>query len=266
MRVKDWGKFQHFKDRRPPWIKLYRDILDDIEWHELDAVAAKVLVMIWLIASEGEDGELPQKRELAFRLRMKEKDLEEAVSKLGHWLVQDDISAISTRYQDDLPETEVETEKEEETEVETDQLSGKPDCDGEEPGVPENKADLPGGIFAYWQRVMDSPRSQLDAKRRKTIKAALKMGYSPHELCRAIRGCSLTPHNMGKNERGQKYNGIDLIFRSADQIDRFIANDSAPPKLSQSSGVAAQNDALVAAFLARDGENNADPMIIDMEH
>jgi hypothetical protein len=28
-RVKDWTKFQHFKDRRPPWIKLYRDILDN---------------------------------------------------------------------------------------------------------------------------------------------------------------------------------------------------------------------------------------------
>ena len=51
MKIKNWSQFQHFKDRRPPWIKLYRDILDDIEWHELDAKSAKVLVMLWLIAS-----------------------------------------------------------------------------------------------------------------------------------------------------------------------------------------------------------------------
>ena len=30
MRIKNWNRFQHFKDRKPPWIKLYRDILDDL--------------------------------------------------------------------------------------------------------------------------------------------------------------------------------------------------------------------------------------------
>jgi hypothetical protein len=112
MKIKNWSKFQHFKDRRPPWIKLYRDILDDIEWHELDARASKVLVMCWLIASEY-DGNLPDTKTLAFRLRMSEKDTKDCVSKLSHWLDQDDIAVISDVYQDDLLETERETEKEE---------------------------------------------------------------------------------------------------------------------------------------------------------
>ena len=109
--IKNWNKFQHFKDRRPPWIKLYRDLLDDLEWHQLDPLAAKVLVMLWLIASES-DGNLPEIKTLAFRLRMSEKDVAQSVSKLSHWLDQDDIKAISQRYQDDLPETETETKKE----------------------------------------------------------------------------------------------------------------------------------------------------------
>ena len=112
MKIKNWSKFQHFKDRRPPWIKLYRDILDDIEWHELDARASKVLVMCWLIASEY-DGNLPDTKTLAFRLRMSEKDTKDCVSKLSHWLDQDDIAVISDVYQHDLLETERETEKEE---------------------------------------------------------------------------------------------------------------------------------------------------------
>ena len=114
MKIKNWSQFQHFKDRRPPWIKLYRDILDDIEWHELDARSAKVLVMIWLIASES-DGCLPDTKKLAFRLRMTEKDTEASLSKLSHWLEQEDISVISGVYRDDLPETETETETEGET-------------------------------------------------------------------------------------------------------------------------------------------------------
>jgi hypothetical protein len=116
MKIKNWSKFQHFKDRKPPWVKLYRDLLDDIEWHELDPKAAKVLVMLWLIASE-EEGSIPPNKQLAFRLRMSEKETEVCISKLSHWLEQDDASVISTRYQDDAPETETETEKKTETDI-----------------------------------------------------------------------------------------------------------------------------------------------------
>ena len=111
MKIKNWSKFQHFKDRKPPWVKLYRDVLDDLEWHELDPLASKVLVMCWLIASEDE-GRLPNTKTLAFRLRMTEKQTLDAINKLSHWLEQDDINAISEQYQFDSLETERETETE----------------------------------------------------------------------------------------------------------------------------------------------------------
>lgn len=102
-RIKNWKQFQHFKDRRPPWIKLYRDILDDIEWHNLDPSSAKILVMLWLIASES-DGQLPSTPELAFRLRISESTIKSIILKLSHWLEHDDIATISEGYQNDLPE------------------------------------------------------------------------------------------------------------------------------------------------------------------
>ena len=114
MRIKNWTKFQHFKDRRPPWVKLYRDILDDLEWHELDPLAAKVLVMLWLIASEN-DGRIPDNKTLAFRLRLTELKTKEIIIKLSHWLEHDDINAISEQYQSDRPERETETETKKET-------------------------------------------------------------------------------------------------------------------------------------------------------
>lgn len=112
MKIKNWSKFQHFKDRKPPWVKLYRDVLDDMEWYELDPLASKVLVMCWLIASE-DDGRLPNIKTLAFRLRMSEKQTFDCINKLEHWLEQDDIVLISEEYQPDSLETEKETEKEE---------------------------------------------------------------------------------------------------------------------------------------------------------
>jgi hypothetical protein len=117
MRIKNWDRFQHFKDRKPIWIKLYRDLLDDLNWHNLDPKLAKALVMIWLIASE-DCGQLPEIKSLAFRLRMSEKDTKDIVTRLSAWLEQDDIDGISSVYQDDMPEKRrEETDKEKEIEA-----------------------------------------------------------------------------------------------------------------------------------------------------
>ena len=120
--VKNWHKFQHFKDRKPPWVKLYRDLLDDVNWHTLDPSAAKILVMLWLIASE-DNGKLPDAQTLSFRLRLTKTQVDKALSNLEHWL---DISVISEGYQEisatdiesarrDREREETEREKEAET-------------------------------------------------------------------------------------------------------------------------------------------------------
>ena len=131
MRIKNWKKFQHFRDRKPPWVKLYRDLLDDLEWHELDSKASKVLVMLWLIASEDE-GNIPPIKQLAFRLRMSEKDTEVCISKLSHWLEQGDNDTISPQYQDDAPETEGERELEKETDILCPPSGELPSCNHQE--------------------------------------------------------------------------------------------------------------------------------------
>lgn len=115
-RIKNWEQFQHFKDRLPPWIKVYRSLLDDPDWHALDGEDAKVLVMLWLVASEDKlkVGTLPASNKLAFRLRMNESTLIQTISRLYHWVEQVDINLISPRYRGDAPETETETETEEE--------------------------------------------------------------------------------------------------------------------------------------------------------
>ncbi|MFK0570602.1 hypothetical protein [Endozoicomonas sp.] len=79
-------------------------------------------------------------------------------------------------------------------------------------------------IFKFWQTTMNHPTAKLDEKRRKLIRNAIKTGYPINDLKTAILGCSLTPHNVGDNDRGQRYDGLHVIFKDADQIDRFIHN------------------------------------------
>lgn len=84
-RVKNWERFQQYKDRRPPWIKLYRDLLDDRDWFSLDGESSKRLILIWLIASEY-NGFLPDNRKLAFRLRCTIQEIEQTLLNLSGWL------------------------------------------------------------------------------------------------------------------------------------------------------------------------------------
>ncbi len=76
MKVKNWKKFQHFTDRRPVWIKLYREILDDLTINSLSSDAFKFMIQVWLIASET-DGNLPTSSEIAWRLRVSQKKCEQ---------------------------------------------------------------------------------------------------------------------------------------------------------------------------------------------
>ena len=111
IQIKNWKKFQHFKNRRPPWIKLHRDVLDD---HDINLISDRhfsFLIKLWLLASEDRDleGKLPEIKAIAWRLRMPEKDVSQLLCELGNWV---DISVISDRNQNGPSETETETEKE----------------------------------------------------------------------------------------------------------------------------------------------------------
>jgi len=90
------------------------------------------------------------------------------------------------------------------------------------------KRDDARDVFEHWQSVMNHKQAAFDDKRRSIIKKWLNH-YTVEQMRNAIDGCAVTPHNMGDNDRGQRYDGLELIFRNADQIDRFIRNCFDPP-------------------------------------
>jgi hypothetical protein len=53
--VKNFEKFQHYKDRAPPWIKLYNELLDDYDFACLQDASKMHLIAIWLLASRSEN-------------------------------------------------------------------------------------------------------------------------------------------------------------------------------------------------------------------
>lgn len=106
-------------------------------------------------------------------------------------------------------------------------------------------------VFEHWRTVMGHPRAVLDDKRRKLIEARLKDGYSAEDLCQAVTGCSLSPFNMGQNDSGSRYDGLELILRDSSKVDRFLAISRNPPRpLGKQGQIEARNQAAVDEFLS----------------
>lgn len=117
IRPRNWERFQHYKDRRPPWIKLHHTLVDDKEFHSLKGEDGKYLVLIWLIASE-DFGNLPPTEDLAWRLRLPIPQLEQLLARLNPWLSFDASKPLAEPEQVATPETETEAEAKSEKEGE----------------------------------------------------------------------------------------------------------------------------------------------------
>lgn len=133
--IKGWPRFQSYKDRRPPWIRLHRTLLDNYEFQAMSANARALLPMLWLLASEDENpvsGSLRIGYErITFRLRMDINDVISGVEECEnngfltterktisdtkplkyHACSETVTEALRNRYETVTPETETETEK-----------------------------------------------------------------------------------------------------------------------------------------------------------
>ena len=57
--IRNWSKFQHYKDRNPPWIKLSTSTFQNYEFSCLQDASKLLAVCIWTLASRSSDGSVP---------------------------------------------------------------------------------------------------------------------------------------------------------------------------------------------------------------
>ena len=91
IKPKNWAKFQHYKNRNPPWIKLHKDILDDYDWWQLPVASRALAPCLWILASCYDDGIFDASNDvLSFRFRMTESEIEKSLKPLidnGYFIV-----------------------------------------------------------------------------------------------------------------------------------------------------------------------------------
>ncbi len=130
--IKNWDKFQHYKDRRPTWIKLLIDIIDEFdedgfakEFYKLPDTAKLTFVMLLCLrANYNKHIPYPDNKWLRKRLGISTVNLQPLITAgfivIDTGLVQDDTVSV----QDDTEQLQTCTnslppERERETETET---------------------------------------------------------------------------------------------------------------------------------------------------
>jgi hypothetical protein len=116
LKVKNWNKFQHYKDRNPPWIKLHKEQLDNPDYMSLSFACMGLAQLLWLLASESKTGDIEaSEKNLTFRLRKPWPEIKKLLTTLindGFFIVLADDSAAIAGDTKKCSEREAERERE----------------------------------------------------------------------------------------------------------------------------------------------------------
>ena len=248
LKVRNWDKFQHYKARRPPWIKLHRALLEDRAFLALPLAAQALAPRLWLIASETDDGSLsPDPADLAFRLRCAESDLVPSVNALieGKFLSGSlDVASatLATCGQVAIPETETETETEGEGEEKRISSPSAPLLFPEPTPEPSPEE----AVMAYW-----SDRTETKLRTDKSVTATLRRirqrlrdGFSEADL----RACvDFALRDEFYVEKGYAKNP-HVLWKDAPRVEDLLRRSKAPPPPNRGKPVAERNDAVISGW------------------
>lgn len=80
---KNWSEFQQYKDRKPQWIKLHRELLNDFSYSNVQIGTKATLPLLWLLACEYDDGIIDASiEEIAFRIHIDADTVNTAIEEL----------------------------------------------------------------------------------------------------------------------------------------------------------------------------------------
>jgi hypothetical protein len=89
-----------------------------------------------------------------------------------------------------------------------------------EDGASSLAPDSPSSVIDAYREY--HPRYRPNTRVEKLIRSRLEDGFAMRELIDAIHGCHMSPFHCGDNDRGQRYQSLDLILRNADKVTQFL--------------------------------------------
>ncbi len=180
--VKNFERFQHYKDRCPKWIKLYNELLDDYAFGCLPDASKMHLIAIWLLASRSNNLVPNDPKWIAGRINASEPVDLQPLFEAGFIVASEPLADCSVI---DILEGEGEGERE-----------------GESVSSPTGDAFSAFQEFAA-KHGLAVPRKLSDARRKK-LAARIDDAGGLDGFRQALDRIPLAPGLLGKNARGWK--------------------------------------------------------------
>lgn len=237
--MKCWDKYQHYKDRDPPWVKLYRDTLTTEAW-VLGTDLSRLVQLASTMLAARYSNKIPLNFTLLKKVASFDCSEDQFIVAVDHLVTHEflEIQEIDDGrlHPASNPIATCATTSEvlysEQSRAEAEQRRDRAEqihVEPERSTLVEVKPDPVQLVFDHWRGVHRKPRAQLDAKRRKLIRGALG-AYSEADLCQAISGYQNSPHHMGQNDKATVYDSIELMLRDAEHIDAGLRFHAEPPR------------------------------------
>lgn len=221
-----WAELQHYKDRSPPWVKLYRELLTSESW-VLGTDTSRLVQVASMLLAARYNNEIPYRWDLIKKvssLECTESQFRAAVLHLVSYNFLE-IQEVTEKQNVSVQDASTLLAK-----CSSEERRGEERRDrGEKTSVAQERDGPVERIFAHWQSEFGHQRSALDPKRRRVIEVALK-SYDEATLRASITGYKSSPHHMGQNERHTVYDDIGLFLRDATHIDAGIQFARGPPR------------------------------------
>jgi len=177
--IRNFEKYQHYKDRRPPWVKLYRDLWQDPNFFGTKSVQKLYIIGFFTLASETENRIPADTQWIQSRLGILEPPDFKALIKSGF------IKGCSQRASKMLAKCS--TDNEEHSIVykeETETYKEETERDKAQPKI--IPSDPCSEIFKIWQNYKPLlQHKKLSPEDRRHISSALEL-FQPGELITAI--------------------------------------------------------------------------------
>lgn len=112
LKIRNWDRWQSYrKDRgQPPWIKIHREVMRNVEWVSLTDAQRGQLVAIWLLAAD-HNGVIPASSKVIMKLCHMDTEPDiKLLTELG--FIEYDANLTPTCRQRDVTETDAEAEAE----------------------------------------------------------------------------------------------------------------------------------------------------------
>lgn len=230
--IRAWERFQHYKDRSAPWVKLHRDMLTSESW-VLGTDLSRVVQLASMMLAPRYSNQIPYRFDLCKKVMSLECTEAQFTKALQHLV---DTEFLEIQQLPDAPVVVVQSDSKPLATCTSEERENR----GEGEKNPPTPQGGPLAVFEHWRVVFNHPKSILDDKRKRIIDARLKQ-FGVEDLKAAIDGYKLSPFHQGENKDGKVFDGIELIMRDAQHVEeglRFLrAPPRPPPKLEQLSPV-----------------------------